>query len=85
MSEANPPQANTLEDLRGHLFATITALRDPDSPMDLERAGKIAEVAREVIATGKVEVDFIRVTGQNTTTPFFPRPALPVLGKSPKS
>lgn len=78
-----PENNNTLEDLRGHLFATLTALRDPDAPMDLERASTVAEVAREVIATAKVEVDFIRATGQNTTTDFFPRPTLPASEKKP--
>lgn len=68
---------NNLESLREHLFATLTALSDPDNPMDLDRAKTIAEVAREVTASAKAEVDFIRATGQNTTTPFFPRPALP--------
>ena len=78
------PEANTLDGLRGHLFATLTALRDPDAPMDLERASTVAEVAREVIATAKVEVDFIRATGQNTTTDFFPRPALPTPSTKPR-
>lgn len=71
------PEANTLDDLRVELFATLTALRDPESPMDLDRASKVVDVANAVIATGKVEVDFIRATGQNTTTNFFPRPSLP--------
>lgn len=68
---------NKIEDLRDHLFATIAALRDPENPMDIDRAEAIADVAREITATAKAEVDFIRATGQNTTTEFFPRPALP--------
>jgi hypothetical protein len=72
---------NKLENLRDHLFATLEALRDPENPMDLDRAQTIADVAREITASAKVEVDFIRVTGQNTTSDFFPRPALPGTSK----
>lgn len=52
-----------ITDLRGHLFATLQALRDPKQPMDIERAKAVAEVAKVVIDSAKVEVDYIRVTG----------------------
>lgn len=53
---------NKIEDLRNHLFATLEALQDAEKPMDLDRAKTIADVARAVIESAKVEVDFLRVT-----------------------
>ena len=64
---------NTLEDLRAHLFATIEALRDAKHPMDIDRAKAVSEVARTVIDSAKIEVDYIRATGQQDA-------ALPVFG-----
>jgi hypothetical protein len=61
---------NTLNDLREHLFATLTALRDPDAPMELERAKAVSEVAQTIINTAKVEIDYMRVTGSEASTAF---------------
>lgn len=54
---------NKIEDLRNHLFAALEGLADPDSPMDLERAKAISDVAQTIINSAKVEVDFIKATG----------------------
>lgn len=54
---------SNVADLRAHLFATISALRDESNPMDIERAKAISEVATTIINTAKVEVDYIRATG----------------------
>jgi hypothetical protein len=48
--------------LRNHLFETLEMLKDPDSPMDLERAKVISDVAQTLINSAKVEVDFIKAT-----------------------
>ncbi|MGZ5444594.1 MAG: hypothetical protein ACXW5U_20030 [Thermoanaerobaculia bacterium] len=63
---------NKLVDLRDHLFATLEALRDEEKPMDLERARTIAHVARELVASAKVEVDFLKAAGERSATDFFP-------------
>lgn len=63
---------NKIDDLRNHLFATLEALQDDDKPMDLDRAKAVAEVARVVIESAKVEVDFLRVTGGTNSTGFIP-------------
>jgi hypothetical protein len=63
---------NKLVDLRDHLFATLEALRDDEKPMDLDRARMIATVAKEITETAKVEVDFLRVTGQQSASGFLP-------------
>lgn len=54
---------NKIEDLRNHLFATLEALQDKENPMDLARAREVANVARVIVDTAKVEVEFINVTG----------------------
>ena len=72
---------NRIQDLRNHLFATLEALQDENKPMDLERAKAIADVAQTIINSAKVEVDFMRISGQMTDTGFIPvaaqQPALP--------
>lgn len=59
-----------IDALRDHLFATLAALRDPEKPMDIDRAKAVSEVAQTIINTAKVEVDFMRQTGQNATPRF---------------
>jgi hypothetical protein len=54
---------NKIDDLRDHLFDTIERLKDEEAPMDIERAKAIATVAETIIASAKVEVDYLRVTG----------------------
>jgi hypothetical protein len=63
---------NRIQDLRDHLFATLEALRDEDKPMDITRARAVAEVARVVVDSAKVEVDFLKVTGAERSTGFLP-------------
>lgn len=55
---------NKIEDLRNHLFATLESLRDEAEPMDIERAKAIADVARVIVDSAKVEVAFIDATGE---------------------
>lgn len=63
---------NKISDLRDHLFATLEALRDDEKPMDIERAKAIADVARVVVDSAKVEVQFLSVTGGIKSTGFLP-------------
>lgn len=51
----------TIDDLREHLFATLTALRDKTNPMDIERAKAVSAVAQTIINSAKVEVEYLRV------------------------
>lgn len=58
----------TLQDLREHLFDTIERLKegndpnaDPKDTIDIKRAKAIREVAAEIVASAKVEVDAIRI------------------------
>lgn len=54
---------NDITALRARLFDTLDALQDKESPMDIERAKAISEVAQTIINSAKVEVDYARVTG----------------------
>lgn len=63
---------NKIEDLRDHLFATLEDLRDPDKPMDLDRAKAIADVAQTVINSAKAENEFLKITGAAKGSGFIP-------------
>lgn len=63
---------NKIDDLRNHLFETLEALKDDDKPMDLDRAIAIADVAKVIVESAKVEVAFLKVTGAAQGTTFFP-------------
>lgn len=61
---------NKITDLRNHLFEALEALKDPEKPMDLERAKVIADVAQVIVNSAKVEVDFIRAVEAAEDTGF---------------
>lgn len=61
-----------IDDLRNHLFETLAALKDKDDPMDLDRARAVADVAKVIIESAKVEVAFLNVTGAIKSTGFLP-------------
>jgi len=63
---------NRITDLRDHLFATLESLRDDDKPMDVDRAKAIADVARVIVDSAKVEVQMLEVTGAASGTGFIP-------------
>lgn len=65
---------NKISDLRDHLFATLEALRDDEKPMDIERAKAVADVARVIVDSAKVEVAFIEATGENGSGFIKPEP-----------
>lgn len=66
------PKKNKIDDLRDHLFETLEALRDEEKPMDLDRARTVAEVAKVIVDSAKVEVEFLKVTGAVRSTSFMP-------------
>jgi hypothetical protein len=59
-------------ELRTHLFDTLEALKSKDKPMELDRARAVADVARVIVESAKVEVDFLKVTGALRSTDFLP-------------
>lgn len=58
---------NKISDLRNHLFEALEALKDPDKPMEIERARAISDVAQTIINSAKVEIDFAKVVGASPT------------------
>lgn len=56
---------NKITDLRNHLFEQLERLSDEDVDLEKEikRANAVAQIAREVINSAKVEVDFQKVVG----------------------
>jgi hypothetical protein len=63
---------NKMDDLRNHLFETLEALKDKEDPMDLARAKAVADVAKVLVESAKVEVDFLKATGAVKSTGFLP-------------
>jgi hypothetical protein len=67
--------------VRQHLLDTLADLRDREKPMEIDRARAVADVARVLVDSAKVEVDFIRASGGDATSEFIQpdaaKPALP--------
>lgn len=63
---------NKIDDLRNHLFETLESLKDKDEPMDLDRARAVADVARVIVESAKVEVEMVKATGSIGGTGFIP-------------
>lgn len=85
MSTTPPPPPPSLTDLRVHLMATLSDLRNRENPMDLDRARTVAKVAETLIDSARVEVEFLKVTGQESS-PFLATPATaPQIGHSTPS
>lgn len=56
------PHINTL---REHLLATLADLRNRENPMEPDRARALAQVAAVLVDSAKVEVDYLKTTGQD--------------------
>lgn len=63
---------NKVSDLRNHLFETLEALKDKESPMDVERARAISTVAKTIIETARVELKAYELLGEGDPKKFFP-------------
>lgn len=53
--------------LRTQLLDTLRDLRNRTNPMEPDRARAIAQVASVLVDTARVEVDYIKVTGQDVS------------------
>ena len=53
--------------LREHLMQTLASLRDRENPMEPDRARAIGQVASVLIDSARVEVDYIKATGQDVS------------------
>jgi hypothetical protein len=66
---------NKIEDLRNHLFATLEDLRDPEKPMELDRAREVANIGKVIVDSARAEIDFLKATGAVVGTGFISLPA----------
>lgn len=53
--------SKSISDLREALFATLEGVKA--GTVDLDKARAVNEVAKTIVETAKVEVDYLRVTG----------------------
>lgn len=65
--------------LRDHLMQTLAGLRDRDNPMEPDRARAVATVASVLVDTARVEVDYIKATGGDTSGFLGGKPPAPEL------
>ena len=56
-----------ISELRTELLATLRDLRNRNNPMEPDRARAVAQVASVIVDTARVEVDYIKATGQDTS------------------
>lgn len=61
---------NDIAELRAHMFETLRGLKDKNNPMEIDRARAVADVAKTIIDSARVEVDFMRATGATQGTGF---------------
>ena len=68
----------TITELRGHLFSALRGLTDTKSPMDIDRARAVSDVAQTIINSAKVEIEHMKVAGGEGSG-FIPseRPTIP--------
>lgn len=55
-----------INQLRQHLLDTLADLRNRENPMDPDRARAVAQVATVLVDSAKVEVDYLKATGQDS-------------------
>lgn len=76
----NAPHINQL---RQHLLDTLSDLRNREQPMEPDRARAVAQVAGVLVDSARVEVDYLKVTGQDRAG-FLSEPTqLPAPSSSP--
>lgn len=82
--EAQADHENHIDTVRVHLLDQLKALRQAGSAeaikQELERSKGVAELAQAVVNTAKVEVDYLRASGQEGSRFLKPKaepPALP--------
>ena len=64
MSQTTQPHINQV---RQSLLDTLADLRNREAPMDIERAKAVAQVAGVLVDTAKVENDYLKITGQDSS------------------
>lgn len=71
--------SNHISTVRQHLLDTLADLRDPANAMSVDRARAIGQIASVLVDTARVEVDYLKATGQ-ASTPFLEVPPDQIAG-----
>lgn len=71
--------------VRQSLLDTLADLRNRDTPMEIERARAVAQVASVLVDTAKVEVEYIKATGADRSDFIEGQPAGPALTSTPSA
>jgi hypothetical protein len=66
-------QQKTIEDLRAMLFETIAAVKD--GSMSVDKAKMISDLSQVMVNSAKVEVDFVKATGNKAGSNFLDKPS----------
>ena len=77
MSQQHPSPHIT--QVRQALLDTLADLRNRETPMDIERAKAVAQVAGVLVDTAKVENEYLKITGQDRSN-FIEMPSDNMLG-----
>ena len=72
--------ANTIDELREMMFATMRGLMNKETPMDIERAKAVSQAAAVLVDTARVECKFMDLTGSKGSG-FIPTNKQPQLSK----
>jgi hypothetical protein len=56
-----------INQLRQHLLETLADLRRPHGAMEPDRARAVAQVAGVLVDSARVEVDYLKATGQDVS------------------
>jgi hypothetical protein len=56
-----------IEQVRQALLDTLADLRNREAPMDIDRAKAVATVAAVLVDTARVENDYLKITGQDSS------------------
>ena len=67
MSQTNPHTNPHINQVRQSLLDTLADLRNREAPMDIERAKAVAQVAGVLVDTAKVENEYLKITGQESS------------------
>ncbi|VVE60146.1 hypothetical protein PCA31118_00137 [Pandoraea captiosa] len=68
--------SNNISTVRQALLDTLADLLNRDNTMEIERARAVADIARVIVDSAKVEPNYLKVTGQSET-PLLDHPDSP--------
>ncbi len=68
MNNAESQASPHINQMRTHLMGALASLCDRANPMEPDRARAMAQVASVLVDSAKVEVEYLKATGQDRTS-----------------